>query len=55
MALGLHFFGLVKLKSNFHVILGPSWVGLGTISADFWVDFLDFLGTCLGSRFDMDF
>ena len=33
------FFCLLKLKSIFAVILGPSWVGLGIILADFWVVF----------------
>ena len=50
-----YFSCLLKLKSNFDLILGPSWVGLGTILGDFWADFLNFLSTRLGSGFDIDF
>ena len=49
------YFVFLKLKLNFDLILGPSWVGLGTIFGNFWADFLNFLSTCLGSRFDIDF
>ena len=49
------FFCLLKLKLNFDLILGPSWVALGTILGDFWADFLNILWTSLGSRFDIDF
>ena len=46
---------LLKLESNFDLVLGSSWVGLGTILGNFWSDFLNFLSTCLRSRFDIDF
>ena len=41
----------MKLKSKFDLILGPSWVGLGTILGDFGTDFLNFLATFLASPF----
>ena len=49
------FFCLLTLKLNFDLILGPSWVALGTILGNFWADFLNILWTSLGSRFDIDF
>ena len=42
MALGPHFFCLLKLKSICDVSLGPSWVGLGIILTNFWVAFWTF-------------
>ena len=46
---------LLKLKSNSDFFLEASWDPLGTILADLWSIFGNFLGTCLASRFDIDF
>ena len=54
-AFGPQNFQLFKLKSDFDLLLEASWDPLGTILADFWSIFAIFLGTCLASRFDIDF
>ena len=44
-----------KLKSDFDLLLEASWDPLGTILGDFWCNFVNFLATCLASRFGIDF
>ena len=54
-AFGPQIFQLFKLKSVFDLLLEASWDPLGTILVNFWSIFGNFLGTCLASRFDIDF
>ena len=46
---------LLKLKSDFDLLLEASWDPLGTILGDIWRNFGNFLATCLESRFGIDF
>ena len=54
-AFGPQNFQFFKLKSDFDLLLEASWDPLGTILVNFWSIFGNFLGTCLASRFDIDF
>ena len=50
-----YFFCLLKLKLNFDLILGPSWVALGNFLEYFWVVLLHVRSRCDIDRFFIDF